>query len=222
MIKTLFFKEWIKLRYFWCIPFILAGAALTDYYLTFKGVLAMHGAVDTWNGLIGKESIYFSSLQWAFILGGIWLASVQMAPECMGKRLRLLFHLPVNAILALTVPVATGLGLLALVFCSASMGFAIINCRYGLPSELSGPMLKTLLPWGLAGFTSWCATAAAIADPSFRRKICFALAGFAYVAILTGGRGYAPMNNSIWLYAAACLPWIPAVVAAALRVKEGE
>ena len=30
------------------------------------------------------------------------------------------------------------------------------------------------------------------------------------------------MNNSIWLYAAACLPWIPAVAAAALRVKEGE
>ena len=84
MIKALFFKEWIKLRYFWCIPFIFAGAALADYHLTFKGVLSMHGAVDTWNGLIFKESIYFGSLQWAFILGGIWLASVQMVPECVG------------------------------------------------------------------------------------------------------------------------------------------
>ena len=73
MIKALFFKEWIKLRYFWCIPFIFAGAALADYHLTFKGVLSMHGAVDTWNGLIFKESIYFDSLQWAFIFGGIWL-----------------------------------------------------------------------------------------------------------------------------------------------------
>ena len=222
MIKALFFKEWIKLRYFWCIPFIFAGAALADYHLTFKGVLSMHGAVDTWNGLIFKESIYFASLQWAFILGGIWLASVQMAPECVGKRLRLLFHLPVNAIPALAVQAVTGLGLMALVFCAASAGFALINNHHGLPPELSVPMFKTLLPWGMAGLTSWCATAAAIADPSFKRKICFALAGFAYVTMLTGGRGFTSMSNSIWLYAAACLPWIPAVAAAALRVKEGE
>ena len=146
MIKALFFKEWIKLRYFWCIPFIFAGAALADYHLTFKGVLSMHGAVDTWNGLIFKESIYFGSLQWAFILGGIWLASVQMAPECVGKRLRLLFHLPVNAIPALAVQAVTGLGLMALVFCAASAGFALINNHHGLPPELSVPMFKTLLP----------------------------------------------------------------------------
>ena len=30
MIKALFFKEWLKLRYFMWVPFMFAGAALAD------------------------------------------------------------------------------------------------------------------------------------------------------------------------------------------------
>ena len=221
MIKALFFKEWLKLRYFLWIPFIMAGAALGDYCLTLKGVLAMHGAVDTWNGIIAKETIYFTSLQWTFILGGIWIAAVQMVPECVNKRLRLLCHLPVQPGTALGVQVVTGLSIMLVLFGVVSCGFFVAGMYFGFPSELTMPMFRTMLPWGLAGAVAWCATAAAVADPSFKRKVAVVLIGIGYMTMLTGGRGYASMDASFWLYCLVCLPWPLAFGAAALRVKEG-
>lgn len=222
MIKALFFKEWLKLRYFLWVPFMFAGAALADYCLTLKGVLAMHGAIDTWNGIIAKDTIYFNSLQWAFVLGGVWLASVQLIPESTNKRLRLLFHLPVSSCLSLGVQIITGLGVMLALFCVASLAFILAGRYFGFPPEMLMPMFRTILPWGLAGAVSWCATAAAIADPSFRRKIVIALTGFGYITMLSNGRGFASMDSSLWLYILACLPWPLALGAAALRVKEGE
>lgn len=220
MFKPLLYKEWIKLRYFWFIPFIVCGAALADYWLTFKGVRAMHGAVAAWNGLIADNIIYFGSLKWALLASAIWLAAVQMLPECHNRRLRLLFHLPVNTSRALGVMVLTGAALMLALILYVAVLFYGINRIFGLPWELTGPMLATIAPWGLAAMATWCATAAAIADPSYLRKTAYVLMGIGFLFLLTGGRGYAPMQGSLGLYALACLPWLLAPCDAALRVKE--
>ncbi|WP_185702301.1 MULTISPECIES: hypothetical protein [unclassified Desulfovibrio] len=221
MLRALLHKEKIKLRHFWWLPVFLCAAALLDYWLTFRGVLAMHGAVDTWNGLIVKKTIYFTSLKWAFLASAAWMAAVQMLPECHDRRLRLLFHLPVNTLWALGITISTGITFMLVLMSGTAAIFCGINHFFGLPQEISGPMLATVMPWALAALSTWCAVAASIADPAYLRKTAYVLVGIGYISLLTGGRGYAPLQDSLCLYALACLPWLFAPCVAALRVKEG-
>jgi hypothetical protein len=182
----------------------------------------MHGAPTLWNYLLYRETVHFGGLQWLLPLGGAWFAGVQAVPECSGRRLRLMFHLPVSHRLSLYAMFGCGLALCLVLLGATLGGFWLISRQMGFPPELIRVMAGTLLPWGLAGMTTWCAVAAAVADPSYKRKLGIALAGFGYMALLTEGMGFSPMRDSLWIYAAVCLPWPLAVEAAALRVKEGE
>lgn len=221
MIKALLVKEWYKIRYIWWLPLIISGAALCDYYWTVLAVRSMHGAINLWAGFILKEIIYFQSLKWAFIFSGIWLACFQLYPECSGRKLRVFFHIPIDHRISFSVIIAFGFFLLLVFDLIIFALFFFINSNFGFPYELSTPMIKTLIPWALAGLVAWCATASVVADPSFVRKIVLAGIGIGYMKLLTAEQGYAPMDNSFWWYFLICLPWLFALPSSALRVKEG-
>jgi hypothetical protein len=222
MLQALLLKERLKLRRSWWVPFLALAGALANVFLTWRSIGAMHGAPALWHILIYRQDVHFGALQWLLPFGGAWFACAQALPECSGRRLRLLFHLPVNHRLSLYVLAACGLALCLALLGAALGGFWLVARLTGFPPELIRAMAGTLLPWGLAGMTTWCATAAAVADPSFKRKLGFGMAGFGYMTLLTAGFGFSPMGGSLWLYAAVCLPWPLALEAAALRVKEGE
>lgn len=220
--RSILLKEGIKLRLLVWVPFLVLAAALVDVLLTYRGIRAVHGPVSLWADLIYKQSVHFTRLQWAFIFSGLWFASVQFLPECAGKRLRLLFHLPVSHTISLYAMVAVGFVLCLTSILFTLSGFWAVAQHMGFPAELCQAMLLTLLPWGLAAFVAYCAAASAIAEPEFLRKAAFAMAGYVYISLLTYTQGFAGMGNSIWLYVTACLPWPFALEAAALRVKEGK
>ncbi len=213
-------KEWCKLRRIWWIPFIFMLGAFGDYYLSLRGFRLMHGTTELWSQILLKETIFFTPVKWVFVFSGIWFAAFQVAPECSQRRLRLLFHLPVNHHALLYIIPAVGLSLLALLFLFASCLFWGVSCANGFPSEMTLPMYITIIPWFLTGMTSWCAVAATIADPSRARKICLALAGYGYFVLLTSTRGFAALD--IPAYTLLCIPWLFALNASALRVKEGK
>ena len=81
-------------------------------------------------------------------------------------------------------------------------------------------MAGTLLPWGMGMCAAYCAAAAFLAEPSFPRKLAFAATGAICVVMLAPVSGYGP-GRDLLLRACICLLWLPAVEAAALRVKEG-
>lgn len=222
MIKTLFFKEWIKIRYICWLPLFVVGVTLCDYYWTLLAVQSMHGSINLWAGLMFKETIYFPNIKWAFIFSGIWLACFQLLPECMGQRLRLFFHLPIHHRKALAVIICTAIIQMLLLFIITGLAFTFVNNQFNFPAELSTPLLLTLIPWALAGLVSWCATAAIIADPSFMRKIMLGLVGIGYINILLAEQGFAGMQEPLYLYVLICLPWAFALESSALRIKEGK
>lgn len=222
MITPLLFKEWIKLRLLAWLPLALVMAALVDSWLVLRAVRNNHGPVQLWNALTYKQDIYFFKLAYVLPLSGLWYACVQFLPECTGKRLRLLFHLPVPHWLALYVPVTVGLACVAAVSVVALGGLgAILALGLHLPAELSWPMVQTALPWCLAALVAYLATAATIADPGPVRRLAIALAGLAFVSMLIQTSGFAGMSDSLPWYGLACLPWLLPLEAAALRVKEG-
>lgn len=223
MIGSLLLKEWIKLRRLgWVAPLAVA-AALVDAWLSLRGQVAAHGAAQVWNTLVAKRPVMFDGLAVVLPLTGLWLAALQFLPECSGRRLRLLFHLPLPAAWGLRLPVAVGLACVAANLALALAGLALVlGADLRLPAELARPMLETVLPWGLAAMVAYLAGAAALADPAPVRRAALVLAGMAHVTLLTNTQGYGALTSALPWYALMCLPWLLAPEAAALRVKEGE
>ncbi len=216
------FKEWIKLRKLAWIPLLLIVGALVDTWLSLRGLRTNHGPTQLWNALVYKQDVAFDKLAYALPLAGVWYGCVQYLPECAGKRLRLLFHLPTSHWRALYLPAAVGLALMALLSLLALGGlWAILTVAFAFPNELAGAMVETALPWTLAGAVAYLATAAVIAEPAALRRLAIALAAFAYVSMLTPIAGFAVMSASLGWYALLCLPWLLPLEAAAQRVKGG-
>ncbi len=218
MISVTIKKEWSKIRRIWWVPFVCMLVALVDYYLTLRNVGLMHGANQLWANLLFDEYVFFDAIKWVFLFSGIWFAGFQIGPECVEKRLRLLFHLPVYHHVLLYTMLGVGFTLLILLFVITTGVFWLISSAYGFPFEMTLPMYKAMVPWFIASLTSWCATAAVIADPSFLRKLCLALAGYGYFTLLTSARGFAQID--LFVHTLICIPWLLAFNAAALRVKE--
>ncbi|MBN1840207.1 MAG: hypothetical protein JW802_09230 [Campylobacterales bacterium] len=219
MLSAILLKEWVKLRLLVWVPFLVLLAVLIDTHMRYKGVVASHGASALWLDLIYKQSIYFMKLKWVLIGGGIWFASLQFLPECSNKRLRLLFHIPVAHQVPMCAMLFVGIGMMAVLFLGAYIGLAGVFSLYYFPKELSSMMLQTTLPWALAGFVAYCATAAVIAQASVYKKLAFVFLGYVYVGFLTETNGFNAFND-LGLYALSTLPWLFVFEAAALGVKE--
>lgn len=223
MITPFLFKEWIKLRRLAWVPPVLVAGALVDAWLSMRGLRTNHGATQLWNALVYKQDIHFDKLAYALPLSGVWYACIQFLPECSGRRLRLLFHLPVSHWRALYLPAAVGLACVTVLSGGTLAGlWVILAVGFHLPAELALPMVQTALPWGLAALVAYLATATTIAEPSALRRLAVALAGFAFVSMLTQTAGFAGMTRSLGLYGLLCLLWLLPLEAAALRVKEGK
>ncbi|PIE73099.1 MAG: hypothetical protein CSA19_02075, partial [Deltaproteobacteria bacterium] len=90
----------------------------------------------------------------------------------------------------------------------------------GFPTQMTWLLYLTIIPYFLLAITSWCAVAATIAEPNLLRKICLALTGYGFFVLLTSSRGFATLELST--YTLICIPWLFALNASALRVKEGD
>ena len=94
MIKAIFYKEWIKMRWF-CLVTALFLAGFTAYaLLRVQRVITFKGAAHIWQVMLEKEVVLIDLLQYLPVLLGILTALVQFVPEMAQKRLKLTLHLP--------------------------------------------------------------------------------------------------------------------------------
>ncbi|MDR2341739.1 MAG: hypothetical protein LBD84_01685 [Campylobacteraceae bacterium] len=219
--RAILLKERIKLRKFFWIPFLAAFAVIIDTYISYKGIISHKGAAILWAELIYKQGIYFDKLQWVFIAGGILFSYVQFMPECKEKRLRLMFHLPVSYRFSIYSIMGIGIVLNLLLYIFAFLLLAALFFIMRFPCELSFDMLMTIIPWAIAGFVSYLAAAAVIAELSIAKKFIFGGMCAVFVSLLTESNGFFSFQKDLWLYLLASALWIFAFEAAALKTKGG-
>ena len=170
MIKAIFYKEWIKMRWF-CLVAALFLAGFTAYaLLRVQRVITFKGAAHIWQVMLEKEVVLIDLLQYLPVLLGILTALVQFVPEMAQKRLKLTLHLPFPQ--RRMILLMTGTGLAALVVLYAAQTFALwAYFRAVLAPELVARILLTALPWYLAGLTLYPLTAWVCLEPTWRRRI---------------------------------------------------
>lgn len=82
MIQAIFYKEWIKTRWYLLLA-TLFMIGITGYsMLRVSRVIAMQGIDHLWVVMVQKDAIFVDLLQYVPLLTGILLAAVQFFPKC--------------------------------------------------------------------------------------------------------------------------------------------
>ena len=96
MIRSIFYKEYLKLRLYWCL-FLVAHMGVVVYLLlALRSTLMASGVVETWATMIGRDVLMVNQLMYLPLVTGVVIALCQWLPEMQVKRIRLTLHLPVD------------------------------------------------------------------------------------------------------------------------------
>lgn len=170
MIQAIFYKEWIKTRWYLLLA-TLFMIGITGYsMLRVSRVIAMQGIDHLWVVMVQKDAIFVDLLQYVPLLTGILLAAVQFFPEMQRKCLKLTLHLPYSQKKMILAILA--FGLLALAACFAT-SFIIMGIY--LPQHFTGELVRHILlsavPWFLAGGAGYLFVAWICLEPTWKRRV---------------------------------------------------
>ncbi|UIJ38351.1 hypothetical protein LWC08_01940 [Desulfobaculum bizertense] len=220
MLSSLAYKEWLKLRYVFWVPFLFIALALGDALITFRHVNEIIGPLMLWLDAVFYDKVFFDSLLPAGVFCGIWTALFQFVPECQGKRLRLLFHLPVRHRVSLYFIIFTGL-----LICSAGLlvslgGLSLLVAHY-LPREMVIRSVLTALPWMLASYPAYLGTVLLIVEPLWTRKFLLGILTVLFLKPFFASEIPGAYQHSILSFALLTLLWLFPLDVLANRFKRG-
>ena len=182
MLKAIFYKEWLKLRLFWCLALVVHIGLIAYLLLSLRSTLLASGIVETWATMIGRDVLMVNALMYVPLITGVCIALCQWLPEMQIKRIRLTLHLPIDYTASIGAMLFCSLICLCGLFALDAIVLAVVE-QLWLPRELVWRTFLTCLPWyigGLLGYsvTSWC-----VLEPQWRMRCINFLIGAPLVAL---------------------------------------
>ncbi len=164
MLRSVFYKECIKIRLIWFFVFLCNALLMIFISLKTRQLFDLDHAEIVWYRTIELGQIYYAPLRYAPLLSGILIACIQFLPEMTGERLRLSLHLPLAPALMILAHLLVGLGAVTLL-----CGFDLIALSYltnaYFPAEVTKSTLMTALPWALAGLAGYLGATLTLLEP---------------------------------------------------------
>jgi len=199
MWKSVFYKEWLKTRWF-IVGYTLLGVLGIGYlFLALRHNFAFSGGKNVWNAVLFQGYQFYGLFKYVPLVGGLTIAIAQYLPETVNKRLKLTFHLPLAANKILLLMQAFGAGSLLisfLIFCGLFTGFSLIY----FPIEMVTDSVVTILPWLLAGFAVYFIVALVVLEPNRVFRFFYSLVGGFFLTIYfasSATAAYAPVNSGL-------------------------
>lgn len=215
-LRSLLGKEWIKLRRgIWIVPFILMYAA-GDSFLTLSAIKRSHGAFGLWQTLVDKQPQFF----YLYILlaaSGVLIGFLQAWPETQGKRLRLLFHTPIEPERIISTLLTTGMVLVLTINLLAFVLLSGTLCYFHLPKEIIIPVLQTIAPWSLLSFAAYLGTVAFFCSNRLPTRVFVLATVYSAYSLLADPSAYGLFAHSLGYYALGSLLFMFLVYYTCLR-----
>lgn len=170
MIKSIFLKEFYKIRWFWLMILLLNVMVCIYIFVTTRRLFILDHPEVVWYQVLQLGHIPFDDLRYIPVLSGILIACAQYLPEMWGERLRLSLHLPIQPLLLMLLHIGVGLaayGLIILVDLAAMWWTTGIY----FPKESITISLATAFPWVAAGMAGYLGATLALLEPSYRQKV---------------------------------------------------
>ena len=170
MLKAIFYKEFIKSRWYYLVAslVIVCFSAYAGLYLNRLAELA--GMQNLWEYILAKNDSLVTIIKYVPLIAGIGGAVSQFAPEMYRKCLKLTLHLPyghiklIGAMLLFGVVALVVPSLLAILVLQLS----IINI---LPYEIRIAILQATLPWFMAGIAGYLLASWVVLQPVWKKRI---------------------------------------------------
>lgn len=168
--NTIFYKEWIKTRYYLLLACVLTLGFAGYSMLRINRVVELKGAAHIWEVMLTRDAVFVDLLEYIPLLVGVLLAFVQFIPEMYHKCLKLTLHLPYPQLRMINFML--GYGLLALLICFAlNYLLMYLYMQSVLAPELYTRMLLTAAPWYVAGLCAYLLMAWICLEPTWKRRI---------------------------------------------------
>lgn len=220
MIKAIFYKEWIKTRWYFLAMFI-SSISITIYTLLKIGrVITFKGADHLWAIMLTRENTFIEQIAYLPIICGILLAVTQFVPEIVQKRLKLTLHLPYSNQKMILFMVLAGFMQLFIIY-MLQCAIIIFYVNSTLPIELITRMLLTATPWFLAGLTSYLFTAAICIEPTWKMRIINMLLMCGILRIFYLIDTPEAYNSMLLPFSIITIMYFTLSIRSALRFKEG-
>jgi len=221
MWKSVIYKEWLKIRWF-LIGYAALGIIAVGYiFLKVQHDIAFMEGKNYWYSILFQGLQYFGYLKFLPLIGALAIGIAQYFPETVNKRIKLTFHLPLkeNKILLMMHAFGTG-SLLAAYLLIFSIFYVLSNLFF--PSEIINGAIATVIPWFLAGLTTYFMIALIVLEPIWKYRAFYFIIGAFFTSIYlnqTITAGYAPVNPILFILTAGSGI---ALIFSAYRFRKGE
>lgn len=194
MWKSLIYKEWLKVKWFFILFAAIGILAVGYVFLKVQHDFTFNGAKNYWYLFLFQKLQFFSYLKFVPVAGALAIAVAQYFPETVTRRIKLTFHLPLNENKALLIMMFFGtVCLLAcyVLFVSLFLGLSFLF----FPAEIIGSAMVSIAPWFLAGFAVYYLTALIVLEPVWKFRFLYlvvfaSVIPFYFEKAVSGG--YAP------------------------------
>ncbi len=182
MLRAIFYKEWLKLRLFWCLALVVNAGLVTYLLLALRSTLLASGVVETWATMIGRDVLMVNQLMYLPLITGVALALCQWLPEMQIKRIRLTLHLPIDYTVSIGIMLLSSLCGLMLLFALDAGLLALVEQAW-LPRELVWRTFLTCMPWYIAGLLGYSVLSWCVLEPQWKFRCLNLLVGAPLVAL---------------------------------------
>ncbi len=170
MIRSLFFKEWLKTRIV-VIFSLLTSLCLCAYILlSTNRLIAVNGVMPLWDTMLNRDVVLIEWLRFLPLIVGILLSVAQILPETTQKRIKLTLHLPVPYWKSIGAMVLYGV-VIMLALTVLNLSICLLWLSHWLPAELLYRIFITACVWYLAGILAYFFTLWITLEPTWKLRI---------------------------------------------------
>lgn len=170
MIKSIFFKEWIKTKWFLILAYLVSLGFAGYCMLRIDRAIDIKGAAHIWEVMLIKDAVFVNTLEFIPLIIGILLALVQFSPEMYHKCLKLTLHLPYPQFKMINYMLCFGIFTLIVCFVLNYL-LMFLYMQNVLAPELYSRVLLTAAPWYLSGICAYLLVSWVCLEPTWKRRI---------------------------------------------------
>lgn len=182
MIRAIFYKEWIKTRWYLLLALVASIGFSGFAMLRLSRAMSLKGAVHIWQVMIDRDAIFIDFIQYLPLILGLGLAVVQFFPEMQHKSFKLTLHLPIKATTAVTSMLAYGATMLICTFIPALL-IKFCYLQGVMAPELWQRILCSSAPWYMAGLAAYFLTAWIALEPTWSRRVIDGVVALLFIRI---------------------------------------
>ncbi len=220
MVKALFFKEWLKIKWAYWTMALLTFLVLIKIGLNLSYYMRILEAKTFWYQVIIMGGMFFQDFVYLPALIGLVIGFTQFMPEISADRLKLTLHLPMKENAILLYMIGYGTLMLLILFAGTYLLFSIM-VAYFFPFQVVKAVWVSMAPWFLAGFVVYWVTSAVFVERIWLKRIIIIVIAVLFTETLLYHTAYEIYRYSIGYFFILALLWSIGILYTGYRFKKG-